>query len=158
MSLLKYFGEPGGPGTVHGVPVSWPGTPHGFPLLGPPAAATKDSEFTETPIHSYYRRERYRMWMEEDHARCVDILDRCTNGQFKLWSRQDHWMPDEMEYLIFLEWSQYYGKNQAGPRTSHNDGHPPIQQERSDNPHDTGTVLGRVRLDAANPPPTGQIL
>lgn len=106
---MKYFGETGGPGTVHREPIAWPGTEQGFPLLGSPTGLVKDAEFRDTPLHLYYRAERFRLWMEEDHRRFVDIMDRVVNGQFKLYKRDDHWIPEQEHYIVCLEWAQIYG-------------------------------------------------
>lgn len=109
MSLLKYFGEPGGDSTPHSAPLLWPGTSAGFPVRGGPPRNHREGD--PEPYHvGEYHAERFRLWMDDDHQRFTWIMDRVFNGWFKILKRDDFWDANQEAFLVWLEWLQIYGE------------------------------------------------
>lgn len=109
-SMLKYFGQRGGPETIHGDHLTWPGTPEGFPVRGQQNVNLRQEEAENLPLRVDFHAKRFRCWIEEEHAEYVEIRDRCSNGWYMQCMRFDNWIPEHMDYVIRLEWLQIYGE------------------------------------------------
>lgn len=110
--MLKYFADKGGP--QHGGALHWPGLPSGIPFRGDTVPDLKQHELEALPLALDFKSGRFRLWVEEENAAFNDIMDKIANGWFMQHKRFEHFIPEEMHYVVFLEWVQIYGELPKG--------------------------------------------
>ena len=114
LSLLKFFAERGGPGTVHRDTLHWPGTADGFPFRGPAVPQLHDDEYANIPLALDYHSKRFFLWEEADKLEFDVVMDHIANGLYLKYHRESHWDAEHQAPVVWLEWLQVYGETPPG--------------------------------------------
>src|SRR5580704_15190992 len=93
-SLLKYFGETGGP-EHGGGQLMWPGTMDGFPVRGKNIPDLKQEELENILLEQDFKSEMFELWDPEQKKRYDKIKDRIANGLYIQFDRRVIDRPDK---------------------------------------------------------------
>lgn len=121
MSLWKYIDHPGG--ADHGGQLAWARSGDLPPLRKFNGSALTQAEVDAVEEMYDFHGRTFKLWDPQDLKDYNEIRDRCSNGWYQVVARSEQYVPEQLDWVVKLEWVQIYGEIP--------DGKMPGQHERS---------------------------